>query len=341
MPSKKVSMRASMANKISHFGIMGGLYNRKISGRSSTNRATSRLTIPAGADAGLRYMKMYNLLSRNPLGSGGVGRMFTIRPSGSGLGNHLGNHLGSSSGDKQKYCQAGTFLAPSGVCTPCPVGMYSKAGADECTWCEENTYADHTGSSSCMPCPAGTGSAQGKQQCNKDVSAGMWVQCGSGVCLQPAGYCNPGLYCGGGREAGGVDCPGRCLPEKCSIDKDCPTNFSCWIDPRTCNSCRRRDWPIFGWCKQFCDTSHCSPNTPPCPAGTYRDSSSCTLCPSGTYQPHTGSTRCIQCPAGTSSQAGSTSCTPCTIDPSFPAMPCVLQARSHPQSHHSINNIPT
>ena len=84
MPSKKVSMRASMANQTSHFGIMGGLYNRKISGRSSTNRATSRLTIPAGADAGLRYMKMHNLLSRNPVGSGGVGRMFTVRPRGSG-----------------------------------------------------------------------------------------------------------------------------------------------------------------------------------------------------------------------------------------------------------------
>jgi hypothetical protein len=80
-------MRASMSNQTSHFGIMGGLYNRKISGRSSTNRVTSRLKIPAGADAGLRYMKMHNLLSRNPLGSGGVGRMFNIRPRGSGLGN--------------------------------------------------------------------------------------------------------------------------------------------------------------------------------------------------------------------------------------------------------------
>ena len=104
MPSKKVSIRASMANQISHFGIMGGLYNRKISGRSSTNRATSRLTIPAGADAGLRYMKMHNLLSRNPVGSGGVGRMFNIRPRGSGLKSHLGssskNNLGDSLGSE-------------------------------------------------------------------------------------------------------------------------------------------------------------------------------------------------------------------------------------------------
>ena len=88
MPSKKVSMTASMSNQTSHFGIMGGIHNRKISSRSSLNRVTSRLTIPAGADAGLRYMKMHNLLSRNPLGSGGVGRMFTVRPRGSGLGKY-------------------------------------------------------------------------------------------------------------------------------------------------------------------------------------------------------------------------------------------------------------
>jgi len=69
-----------MSNQISHFGIMGGLYNRKISGRSSMNRVTSRLEIPAGAASGLRYMKMHNLLSRNPLGSGGVGRVVKNKP---------------------------------------------------------------------------------------------------------------------------------------------------------------------------------------------------------------------------------------------------------------------
>jgi hypothetical protein len=100
MPSRKVSMRSSLTNKTSIFGIMGGLYPRKISGRSSMNRVTSRLEIPASAAAGYEYMKMHNLLSRNPLGSGGVGRMFTVRPRGSGLGNvktttkRLGDSLG-------------------------------------------------------------------------------------------------------------------------------------------------------------------------------------------------------------------------------------------------------
>ena len=90
MPSKKVTMRASMSNQISHFGIMGGLYNRKISGRSSMNRVTSRLEIPAGAKEGFQYMKMHNLLSKNPAGSGGIGRMFNMRARGSGLGSSVG-----------------------------------------------------------------------------------------------------------------------------------------------------------------------------------------------------------------------------------------------------------
>ena len=87
MPSRKVTMRASMSNQITHFGIMGGLYNRKISGRSSMNRVTSRLEIPASAKEGYQYMKMHNILSRNPLGSGGVGKMFRLRASGSSLGS--------------------------------------------------------------------------------------------------------------------------------------------------------------------------------------------------------------------------------------------------------------
>ena len=111
--SRKVSMRASITNKTSIFGIMGGLYNRKISGRSSMNRVTSRLEIPASAKEGYQYMKIYNLLSRNPLGSGGVGKMFRLRAGGSSLGsirtssenseNNLGAPLKSCFGEDCPY----------------------------------------------------------------------------------------------------------------------------------------------------------------------------------------------------------------------------------------------
>ena len=116
MPSWKVTRSASLVNKTSIFGIMGGLYNRKIAGRSSMNRVTSRLEIPASAAAGYKYMKMHNLLSRNPLGSGGVGRMFTAWPRGSGLGSH--STVKSAGVKPQLYGVAGNdCLPPLARCT--------------------------------------------------------------------------------------------------------------------------------------------------------------------------------------------------------------------------------
>jgi len=90
--SKSARMKGLVTHRSDIYGIMGGLYNRKISGRSSTNRVTSRLVIPPSAAAGLRYMRLNNILSKNPLGSGGVGKMFRLRAGGSSLGSHLGRH---------------------------------------------------------------------------------------------------------------------------------------------------------------------------------------------------------------------------------------------------------
>jgi hypothetical protein len=78
MPSKKVSMKASLVNRTSILGIMGGLAKGRTSGASG-NRATNKLVIPRGAAAGLAYMRAHGILSRNPLGSGGVGRMNKVK----------------------------------------------------------------------------------------------------------------------------------------------------------------------------------------------------------------------------------------------------------------------
>lgn len=68
---------SSRMNQVTHFGIMGGL-------APSTNisqgtrmfrlkRARNQQVIPLGAGPGLEYMREQNILSKNPLGSGGVG----------------------------------------------------------------------------------------------------------------------------------------------------------------------------------------------------------------------------------------------------------------------------
>ena len=85
MPSRKVTMRASMANQTSHFGIMGGLAKGRTSGASG-NRATNKLVIPRGAAKGLAYMQLHGILSRNPQ-TGGVGKVVKSKPCNcNGLG---------------------------------------------------------------------------------------------------------------------------------------------------------------------------------------------------------------------------------------------------------------
>ena len=108
MPSRKVSMRASMANRTSILGIMGGLAKGRASGASG-NRATNKLVIPRGAAKGLAYMQLHGILSRNPQCSGGVGRVartscrynntITHQKTDSSLGGSLGDSLGGSLGD--------------------------------------------------------------------------------------------------------------------------------------------------------------------------------------------------------------------------------------------------
>jgi len=135
-------MKASIVNKTSTFGIMGGLFNRKISGRSSMNRVTSRLEIPTEPDKAYAYMKKHNLLSKNPLGSGGVGRMFTVRPRGSGLGNvkPTTDSLGDSLGDLGGTCiQNGALCGPPdggdrGCCFHCTDSTRWPADANG-PWC--------------------------------------------------------------------------------------------------------------------------------------------------------------------------------------------------------------
>jgi hypothetical protein len=117
MPSKKVSMKASLVNKTSVYGIMGGLHHKKNSGISSNNRTTSRLVIPTGASAGLAYMRTHNLLSRNPLGSGGVGRMFRLRAGGSSLGSSVKKTPDSLGGG---YHEHPNVPAPAPAPAPAP-----------------------------------------------------------------------------------------------------------------------------------------------------------------------------------------------------------------------------
>ena len=181
MPSKKVSMKASLVNRTSVHGIMGGLYNRKISGRSSNNRTTSRLIIPRGAAAGLAYMQTHNLLSRNPLGSGGVGRMFRLQAGGCCLGNHLGSvktateNLGDSENPTTVDVEEGTFPCKKDEnCAPPNIPPSCHAGKNGCVCVG--------GSCKATPTVCVGGLAGGTFDCDIDIP-GDACEDGGGVCL--------------------------------------------------------------------------------------------------------------------------------------------------------------
>ena len=80
--SKKARYVASISNRTSTFGIMGGIAPRsKIAANQSAmrNKARNQQTIPLKPVPGLHYMQGNNpmgryMLSRNPQCSGGVGR---------------------------------------------------------------------------------------------------------------------------------------------------------------------------------------------------------------------------------------------------------------------------
>lgn len=77
-----------LVNKISSYGIMAGLIPKRglpnIS-RYINRHSTGKIVIPSAPDAGILYMQGANpmnkyMLSRNPVGSGGVGKMIPNIP---------------------------------------------------------------------------------------------------------------------------------------------------------------------------------------------------------------------------------------------------------------------
>jgi hypothetical protein len=318
MPSRKVSMRSSLTNKTSIFGIMGGLYNRKISGRSSMNRVTSRLVIPASAAAGYKYMKMHNLLSRNPLGSGGVGRMFHLRAGGSSLGKSSlrgnGNnniqdenltrrhHLFCDEMEKDKYTLKDLHAIlgnASSTLTDCVNACRNQPKAGACM---------HLGDTLCVFSTGGTiephqpayGSPWGAQcktgtptySCNKDIgkcevdttSTMSKKECDSVECSMNLYTCNKE------QEMCVVDISGTMNKDECN-NIGCNTFYTCDNDLGKCS----KD-PDSTMSKAECTSAGCIKNSYTCDAvyGTCKLSSkgeskddcdsSCNMlvCPSGT-----------------------------------------------------------
>ena len=81
--SKAARNAASISNNTKIYGIMGGSASSigklaLIGGSCLSTRFPNCNKIPLSPEEGLAYMKANNLLSVNPLASGGVGRRMTL-----------------------------------------------------------------------------------------------------------------------------------------------------------------------------------------------------------------------------------------------------------------------
>ena len=114
---------SSRANQTSHYAVMGGIAPQRGVRRFMLRRARNKQTIPALPKPGLEYMRDHDILSRNPVGSGGIGRMKNIVDLSVGVAGH-GGDFGASGGDWDK-------MTESRNCTP-QIGTIALPGASAC-----------------------------------------------------------------------------------------------------------------------------------------------------------------------------------------------------------------
>lgn len=230
-------------------------------------------------------------------------------------------------------CPVGNYAATTGNawCTACPVGYSANGGASSCfpcpagtgsradypkggcMECEQATYS--TGGTGCIPCPPGTymtysmNNGKGGNSLASCVAApaGTYVRNSKSIAFTP---CPPGTYnpnTGSTTLAACIPCPSA-TPYTIG---ESPTGVGATSASQciaTCPATAPRKYISDG--KFGCYSSSC-------PTGTvYTDATTCTQCPAGNYWLlsysytviQTLAQKCIPCPSGGTSPAGSRDC---------------------------------
>ena len=216
-------------------------------------------------------------------------------------------------------CAVGRFLAASGqagddsVCSVCPAGKSSAAGATECVTCDPGRYDhDNDGESPCLHCPVGSI----RIPCVDD-----WLDE-----LRPKGETCLGNFPNGGtpREEALLDSAGcsaidftspawqtgrATLADLCPVacgtcmsgTQSNPEGFGSIDGTGSCTACRAGTYAASGafWCEQ------CQPGTHDHDADA---STPCEPCPANTFSSDREATACTPCPLETTAEPGSTTC---------------------------------
>ncbi|OWZ13597.1 hypothetical protein PHMEG_00013048 [Phytophthora megakarya] len=194
-------------------------------------------------------------------------------------------------------CSAGTFSSTnSTMCTVCPRGKWSPAGAGTCTDCVAGTYVPSTGSTTCFSCPRGFFSNTGDVTCAPcpintyspvvGAAASNCQQCPSYAFTTSAGQ-SACQFCPQGSSWNGV----TCLLCSSGYYASTTTNGACAACPKASyasdqgsTQCQRCPAEMFTSSTGATNSSDCQL----CPSGSFLNGASCQACGAGTYPEPSG-----------------------------------------------------
>jgi hypothetical protein len=238
----------------------------------------------------------------------------------------------SSLGSTVCQCNTGYTGPDGGTCTACAAGKYKAvSGSDACTDCSANTYSTVTGANSvstCQSCPSNTESGLGSTALTSCVCKLGFTGPNGGTCTA----CQPGQY-------KSVTGSSNCL--NCSADTYSTATGA--IASATCQNCPSNTQSAQGstaLTSCVCKLGFTGPGCTLCAAGKYKavtgsaacddcaagkysaatgqsSSATCQNCAVGTYANLPSSSVCTQCPALSTSPAGSSAVTQCTCNSGY------------------------
>ena len=208
-------------------------------------------------------------------------------------------------------CSAGKYYSVlnrndlTSCCMMCDAGKYNAeigaTSATSCKLCQAATYSNETGATSvlsCKSCQAGTYSMETGQTSSINCKACQIGTYSTKVRQTSSASCKPcqaGTY---SNEPGADNCKGQCAAGRYSTKTEQTSSASC----KPCQAGTYSTEPGADHCNGICNI------------GTYSSEigqtiNTCQECPTHKYSSKTGSSNCLDCPAGwETTSKGSTAC---------------------------------
>ena len=230
--------------------------------------------------------------------------------------------LGSTTADEGataisdcNVCSAG-YVYDGTQCTACPIGTYHDQSTNTCKPCAAGTYNNSTAQTKCLVCDEGMTSQEGATFCSCDEENGYFAV-GKNCVKEPERSCNAGQYWSTLTNSCEICEEGTFSPTGANYCTACPYGYyASKKGSVTCQVC-----PI-GWTTStnkatscdICSDGYVMKNgmcVSACGAGSFYNGEECEECPIGSIS-QAGATSCIACPTGYStSKDGSYICDAC------------------------------